>query len=342
MEGEWANPAGDDYFKRQRNRADSADSDGQMRLFQMMQRIGDELQECTGALSLGDHLDSGDPIQILDLCMAPGGYTACALKHNPSATACGITLAPEQGGHRMLLDPALVQTLYLDITLLAAEYDIIDPVPGRAPHHHPAQAELLPLRPFLEQQFQLVFCDGQVLRTHARAAHRAHLEPTRLTLSQLILALQRVARGGTVVMLLHKVEAPHTAALLARFDAFASVQLFKPRRVHAIRSSFYLVAKDVQPQCPAARAAVLAWKEAWARATFGPVGLDDDDDDDGTTAGLDNDNDNDGRTADDSIRNADERRILGMLEAFGPRLVELGRPVWRTQATALSRMKFAK
>jgi hypothetical protein len=58
----------------------------------MMQQIGDELQETTNALN--QLADCDEDVKILDLCMAPGGYTASALKYNPGATAFGITLPP--------------------------------------------------------------------------------------------------------------------------------------------------------------------------------------------------------------------------------------------------------
>ena len=38
-------------------------------------------------------------MKVLDICMAPGGYTAAVLRFNPRAKAFAITLPMEQGGH---------------------------------------------------------------------------------------------------------------------------------------------------------------------------------------------------------------------------------------------------
>lgn len=278
----------------------------------MMQQIGDELQESTHALNLPP--DRANDIKILDLCMAPGGYTACALKYNPGATAFGITLPRTQGGHKVLLRSPKSNILFLDITMLAKEFGM-----EMVPLTHPEHASFLNDRPYLEYKFQLIFCDGQVLRTHQRAEYRQHQEAFRLTTSQLILALQRIRAGGTLIMLLHKIEAWDTTELLYILSQFSSVQVFKPRKKHSIRSSFYLIAKDVQPNTVAAKLAVGTWKQAWWKTTFG------------------------GENGTGVVKDAaDEAHIRNILDQFGSRLIELGRPIWETQANALSEMSFVK
>ncbi|KAE8444544.1 hypothetical protein EG329_014468 [Mollisiaceae sp. DMI_Dod_QoI] len=219
----WQNPRGDDHFKTQRHRADTAAGKEAAMFFRVMQQIGDELQEKTKALTLTN--TSSDGIRILDLCMAPGGYTASALKYNPNATAVGITLPPDQGGHQVLLKSPRSSVIYHDITMFASEFGI-DQVPATHPEYNSFSKE----RPFLNQRFDLVFCDGQVLRTHQRPMYRDQHEASRLTLSQLILALQRIRQGGTLIMLLHKIEAWTTIELLYRFSQFASIEVFKPGR----------------------------------------------------------------------------------------------------------------
>ncbi len=73
------------------------------------------------------------------------------------------------------------------------------PLPSQ--QHTPTSEALFFERPFLGQTFDLVFCDGQVLRTHSRGEHREHGEPFRLRVSQLILALQRIDAGGTLPLI---------------------------------------------------------------------------------------------------------------------------------------------
>lgn len=71
-------------------------------------------------------------------------------------------------------------------------------------------------------------------------------------------------------MLMHKPEAWDSVQLVRCFAKIsASVTLFKLLRNHAIRSSFYLVAKGVDPTHPVVLTAVRDWKQTWFVATFG-------------------------------------------------------------------------
>lgn len=275
-----------------------------------MKQIGDELQFKTPALSLSS--DDSQDIKILDICMAPGGFTASALKYNPTATAFGISLPPKDGGHEVVLRSARSSCLFLDLTELAEEFGVDNPA-----QTHPDHDKFSNERPYLEHTLNLVFCDGQVLRTHHRAEHRKKFEASRLTTSQLILALQRIRTGGTLIILLHKIEAWHNVELLYTFQQFSSVEVFKPIRKHAIRSSFYLIAKNVQPETKAAKAAVDSWKQAWWHSTFGG--------EDGTGATM------------DRAREEDVRKVL---DQFGSKLAKFGRGIWLTQADASSKTEF--
>jgi hypothetical protein len=67
------------------------------------------------------------------------------------------------------------------------------------------------------------------------------------------LGLQRIKPGGTLIILLHKLETWHSMILVRFFSTFATVELFKPVKAHAIMSSFYMVAKNVQPQSTEAK-----------------------------------------------------------------------------------------
>ena len=277
-----------------------------------MRTIGDELQASTNAVTVKTEGD--EAIKILDLCMAPGGYTASALKYNPTATASGITLPHSKGGHTVLLKSNRSRVKFLDITMLASEFGV-----DEVPVTHPEHASFINERPYHGETFHLVFCDGQVLRTHQRAEFREQQEALRLTVSQLILALQRIRPNGTLVMLLHKIEAWDTTELLYKLSRFSSIQLFKPMRGHAIRSSFYLVAKNVQPNCDAAKEITKVWKQAWWRATFGGQN--------GTG---------------EAKMLPDEGNVQIVLDEFGKGLVELARPIWEIQANALSKADFIK
>ncbi len=118
------------------------------------------------------------------------------------------------------------------------------------------------------------------------------------------------------MILLHKVDAYDNVLLLRAFDSFSRIELFKPAKKFAVRSSFYLVAKDVRPNCELAKEAVIKWKEIWFMATFGG--------EEGTGVEIE-----DG-----------EEVVREVLDVFGERLIKLGRPIWKIQRDALHRAEF--
>ncbi|QDS74423.1 hypothetical protein FKW77_006018 [Venturia effusa] len=310
----WADPEGDKYWQIRHEQADKAtghqpDNERAGAFWEMTKQIAQEMQEKTRAMTPG-HLGA-EIFQSLDLCMAPGGFTWGAKEYNTSdAVAYGITLASEEGGHRNFYEDAIVK--FMDITMLAGEAGVDD-----IPQTHPDHSLFTANRPFLDQRFQLIFCGGAVLRTQQRSEHRRDYERSRLTTSQLILAMQRILPGGTMVVLLRRPDAWDVLRLLHQFNAFAEIQLFKPSRKHAVRSTFYLVAKNVQSDCGTARAALEEWKQRWNRSTFGG---------DAGTGEKDPE--------------ADAEEVQNVLDGFGPRLIKLATHVWRIQADALDKQDF--
>lgn len=254
----WENPEGDKFFANQRARADAthsstsreAEQSAQV-FFKMMQNIGLELQSSTGAFSVTEK-EAGHQPRILDLCMAPGGFLFAAMQCNPDAIATAYTLPFEAGGHRILLpENDNIKTTMLDITMLAADLDADD-----VPEGHPDFANFLPKQFSGGREFDIVLCDGQVLRTQPRAEYRVRSEARRLSVTQLALGLGHLRSGGTMVVLLHRLEGLITLELLHLFAQFSLIRLFKPSRAHAKRSSFYMVATSVQVEHPEAVKAV--------------------------------------------------------------------------------------
>ena len=286
-----------------------------------MRRIGDEIQAVTGALSL-----SGSNAEVLDICMAPGGYSASALKYSPHTHISGITLPRFLGGHPVLIpygrkDPR-VDVRFVDVTMLATEYGV-----ENIPEDHPDILSFSRERPWAKKSFDLVFCDGQVLRAHTpkTASYREQREAGRLTCSQLILAMQRIKPGGTFIMLLHRVETWRTIKLLSTFDKISEIKLFKPTTCHRTRSSFYLIAKNVQPNQPEALVAIDEWKESWKNATF--------------SLSTDEWNQDRPDLVEAHVLNEE---VSSLLTSFGERLIELGEPVWQIQKTALNEAPWFK
>lgn len=286
----------------------------------MMRQIAAELDNATAALSGAPFPPGHRRRMVLDLCMAPGGFTLGAMIACRDAHIRAISLPPSAGGHKVLLKESRgekrVTVQFLDITMLAVEMGVS--LAEIAPTH-PDAGNFLSDRPYLGEQFDLVFCDGQVLRGHARHCYREKREATRLATSQLVLALSRIRPGGTLVMLMHKAEAWDSFQLLRVFSKIStSVTLFKPQMKHAIRSSFYLVAKGVDPTHPDALTATSDWKQAWFVATFG---------DENEFCGQ---------------RRALPEDIEKAIGDFGAEFVRMAKPIWKIQAAALERASFTK
>ncbi|ESZ89830.1 hypothetical protein SBOR_9788 [Sclerotinia borealis F-4128] len=306
---------GDAHFRRQRKRADSTTPEEERAFYKMMQQIGQEMHGSHHIFTISSPKDN--QVNILDLCMAPGGYTAAALDHCNGCKAYGITLATEAGGHTVIIGKSRLQGLrFHDITM----YTEFCPSDKDIPEDF--KSRFSDIKPFKHIKFHLVFADGKTLRTHDRIkdTYDANLnkETVRLQTSQLILAMNRMHKGGTLVMLLHKIDTWHSASLLYTFSKFAKVEVFKPSRKHATRSSFYMIAKDIEVSHPEAIKAIEEWQKDWYRASFG--GLD--------MTGL-------------PKEEPTNEVVQDLLTKFGPRLTDLGQKAWMIQADALSHTSYA-
>ena len=148
-----------------------------------MKDIGEELADNTAAFE--SHMPLSLDNKILDMCMAPGGFLATAFNKLPNATAVAFTLPRKAGGHQVFLDDYLrekVEEQRIDITMLAKDMGI-----DSIPQDHEEANKFLPQHLFPDQRFNLVICDGQVLRTHERPSYREGKEAMRLITTQLAL-----------------------------------------------------------------------------------------------------------------------------------------------------------
>ena len=316
--------SGDKYFQNQRKTADGADLKTSLGFFKLMQRIGDEMQETTGVMSLIDHG------KIFDLCMAPGGYSASALKFNPRASVSGATLPDNLGGHKLFVHDgfrgARIQIWQGDLTLLVGDMGMDN---GEISEEHPDFGKFQNDEVWAGEQFDLVFCDGQVLRNHSQGMveHRQRCEAWRLTCSQLLIGLRHVKVGGSMVILLHKIDSWKSVLVLRAFDRFADIAIFKPLTAHTSRGSFYLVAKNIQTHHEDALEAINGWTQSWKDATFG--------------AGA-------GERREDALsddRNEStvlEHQVTKVMDEFGERLVTLGENAWQNQTKAIKRSGWFK
>ncbi|KAK6949831.1 hypothetical protein Daesc_008152 [Daldinia eschscholtzii] len=305
----WDNPEGDSFFQKQRQNADRSDEQTATYFFKLMIRIGHELHRSTGAFATQP--GSQHP-NILDMCMAPGGFLEVALSKSPASSALAFSLPVSDGGHKVFLRKDLdVEIRYLDVTMLAADMGV-----DKIPKDHPDADRFLPSQLDQHIYFDPVFCDGQVLRTHSRAPYRAQREAKRLTATQLALGLNHLRPGGTMIVLLYKLEAWDTVNILWIFSKFSVVKLVKPKSGHAKRSSFYMVATNIQSRHPDAIQAIDTWKAAWKVATFG---------------------------SDEEYQRMiwnGELDVEQLLDEFGLELMALGKEIWRVQADALAKAPF--
>lgn len=245
----WSSPEGDLAARKQQERADNADLDGRARFYDMMIEIATQMQQNTDFLacispSILKHVGA----QVLDICMAPGGYAAAVLNYNPKAEVYGITLARNEGGH--IISDKLMQRIkqieYQDVTFYIPQGSTIEQ--KQKLDLHEEKNRFIEKQPFGSLEFDLIFCDGQTLRTHKRSEYRGFgdKEPVRLRNSQLIIALDRIKTGGTMVIKLHNLgDDWETARFTCDMTQFCTVKTFKPQPFHGHKGSFYLICSNV-------------------------------------------------------------------------------------------------
>jgi hypothetical protein len=183
------------------------------------------------------------------------------LRKNASANGTGVSLPVDDGGHEFLLEEHHRARFHLYSTNLTYYQlgpsiivdDRLQTVPSQISEH----------------SFDLVLLDGHQLRTQASALP---WDSTRLLISQLILGLQSVKEGGTVIMKLPMPHKPIAARILYLFHTISFRLLrWKPRSMHASRGTFYMVAKGVGNGKEGPRIPIIlqALKNLWVNLTFG-------------------------------------------------------------------------
>jgi hypothetical protein len=223
----WKNPQGDRHFKKQQTQADNADESGQRIFFGMTCQIGDELDQVTSVLRSASTLDNFP--KVLDLCMAPGSFTAPVLGKNRGARLCGISLPVSYDSHKTMLPScqkkSRIQVCFLDIAMLAAEMNTFD-----IPMDHPDATNLVRNRSFCGAKFDLVSALAKSFGKNPRPEYRERREAWRLLTSQLVPALQRTKKDGTLIVLLHKMDTWNTVLMLHTFKKIRHYSRSSQRR----------------------------------------------------------------------------------------------------------------
>ncbi|KAJ4314512.1 hypothetical protein N0V84_008853 [Fusarium piperis] len=305
-------PKGDAHFNKQRRAADEPTEKDARFFYNMTHQIGRDMNKTTRAFDLSRVKNPS----LLDMCMAPGAFVAQVLDKYPNAQVKAMSLPLKDGGHRVRLGHRNVPVEFRDITMLAADMGMqMEDVPASGPD--PGNLEFTKVFSDTER-FDLVLCDGAVLRPHQRPEWREHREATRLTLTQLAIGLEHLNNGGSMVILLHKLDSWACFSLIRSFSKFSTVQLFKHPQYHRLRSSFYLVAKNIQANSISAKSLVSEWKERYKIATVGT--------DDEYSKML-------------QVSNQDAQAAL---DEFGEEFVAMGRKIWKLQADSLEKASFMK
>jgi 23S rRNA U2552 (ribose-2'-O)-methylase RlmE/FtsJ len=198
---------------------------------------------------------------VLDTCCAPGGFAQYLLDKGDVSSIKAFTLPSSLGVHKVFAHDPRLHVEEIDVTMLAGDIGL---AAAYIPPSHPDAANFVLKNMINEcEKFDLAICDGMVLRTHARLLYRKPSESYRLASTQFCMALQHVKAGGTMVILLHKPEAFHNVKLINQFSQFSQVTLFKPTRARTYthRLSFYMVAKNIQPDHDAAAEILTNCKE---------------------------------------------------------------------------------
>ncbi|KAJ5761171.1 hypothetical protein N7520_008327 [Penicillium odoratum] len=254
-------------------------------------------------------------LKVLDLCMAPGGFTTAAAKNLTEPMIDGMTLPPEIGGYEVIAKSFCQRIIYSDITMYPTEMGYA----GHVPEGHPDARKFETNQPLLGNRYSIVFCGGAVGRDHPRKDYRKDCEGTRLIVSQTVFAMNHLNPGGSIVLLLHRVEAWDTVCILNAFNQFSEIELYKHPKCHAIKSSFYLVARNIDLEHPAAKESVSYWRSLWRYLTFKDIPV-----------------------PESTLYGSDDAFVQKLIEEFGPYYRKIARPVWKCQAKALRKQSFTR
>ncbi|KAJ0421789.1 hypothetical protein BJY00DRAFT_311802 [Aspergillus carlsbadensis] len=190
----WSN-AGDEFFKKRRECVVKANHRARLGLYRMTQEVGDGLASATGVL---DFPRTSSP-RILDLCMGPGGFSMTSRKRLPCSIIDALTLPTELCGYQVMFPEIFNEIIYADITMFAQEM-----TPGEADKYlsgQPDSTEFHTTRPYLENKYDVIFCEGAVCKDHLREEYRSvDCEAPRLWASELVFALNRLKPGGSLVL----------------------------------------------------------------------------------------------------------------------------------------------
>ncbi|RPD58735.1 hypothetical protein L226DRAFT_548347 [Lentinus tigrinus ALCF2SS1-7] len=244
----WDNEDLDQHFTTLRKIADSPTKQTEHTWFGSMRSIMQELDRVAHCIP------SSKQLSFLDVGCAPGGFSSYILQKNRTAIGMGISLPESAGGHALLLEEWLRSRYH------HYPEDILNYHWSPAPADDVRDHRSLQFPHEFTGHFPLVVLDGHALRTYRhdpsviqspggdadllKAAHGAYRD--RLLITQLIIALESVTPGGTIVTRLSHIECFPAAPLLYLLDNISKkVVVHKPQTMHKSRGTTYVIAKGV-------------------------------------------------------------------------------------------------
>ncbi|EIN04011.1 hypothetical protein PUNSTDRAFT_139053 [Punctularia strigosozonata HHB-11173 SS5] len=266
-------------------------------------------------------IDLGRPMKFLDLGCCPGGSASYILERHQSASGIGVSLESERGLQTDTLDrPPLPNRLEMRFGDMLSWY--CGPLSSSGNHSSPPfdGSESLVWPPFSQSRrlFNLV-----VIHAHYISRKGAEpLERDRLLVSQLIIALQAVRIGGTLLVKLARADSPAHAKIIRMLDDLSLViTLWKPTTMQANRGSFYVVAKGVglRERGRLLGSYLTGLRRVWLKLYRGRLE----------------------RNGDQRMSDADLNFVITnekLVDGYLPRLVTLCNPIWRRQIGALRGM----
>lgn len=234
----------------------------------------------------------------------------------PEATGFGVSLPVERGGHGYQLENHLRSRFTLFLSDLTRFQLGSENIPD-------SQLAKLPSKIRHGRNFDLIVLDGHHLRTNTEVEH---CEIDHLLISQLLIALQSVRIGGTIVIKLSRFSVIRTVKIIHMLEFLSSkLSVVKPVTMHRTRGSFYAVAKGVGlgPRGQDIGKMVTHLQQLWVNLKY-----DVEINHDGTESNgrFIKPNDLDFIAMTETLRNDQE---------YLDHLVELGRDIWVIQAVAL-------
>ena len=271
------------------------------------------------------------PIRALHIGSYPWGFSLYFLKENPRSMVDVLEFSQKCDGGPFPLEKGL-ELLGMESQSLGALTTTLTDVSRHSlflPHSKnfptdspdrpafennpplPLHMQSLPTKTS-DQVYSTVFCDFLRLQGPKYGHVLSHWESGRQMVSQLILGLSFIKPGGSIMVWLRHLEYWNTFVTIYRFTKISTVSLYKPTRQYALKSGFYLLARNVQPELGECKDWVEELKRTWYQMTF--EGL----------HGLGN--------PVDAGENLDLDKVLN---EWGEDFLIMGENVWRIQRDAL-------